>query len=429
MPAKGKTGTVIYGEGKEHGADDLDYSVTAPTGATHLAIYYYDSSANSSVPTLTVNDLTFEESLPESIAISSHIFSATQPNRVSKNKNLIVYPFLNTAAGSQGVIYTNNKDGTYTGNGTATANSFFAVTEDGDGSGAISLEPGTYTLSGCPAGGSLTTYKTMISISYDNWANTIYYNETGSGVTFTLTKPAKAKVTLSVLKDITVSNIVFKPQLEKGSTATSFVKGDATGQVWFKTGTASNAPFNIIKKHTAMVYVVSTSQYHEGAWRKKAAQIYQGTEWKSFAESILYLFNDETDVTAASGGWEKWSGDGTLAITDGVMKMSAAKGSGTTVKDGLYRHLTAVDASLYNTVIVETADISAYANNRCQIRVCDAEQNILATVTLKTGTTSYTLDISSITVECYVCFRVRSYWDGSEHAAASVSVNQVKLTN
>ena len=165
VPAKGKTGTVIYGEGKEHGADDLDYTVTAPTGATHLAIYYYDSSANSSVPTLTVNDLTFEESLPESIAISSHIFSATQPNRVSKNKNLIVYPFLNTAAGSQGVIYTNNKDGTYTGNGTATANSFFAVTEDGDGSGAISLEPGTYTLSGCPAGGSLTTYKTMISIS------------------------------------------------------------------------------------------------------------------------------------------------------------------------------------------------------------------------------------------------------------------------
>ena len=79
VPAKGKTGTIIYGGGKTHGADTLDYTVTAPAGATHLAIWFYDSSANSSVPKLTVNDITLEESLPDETPITSHVFSATEP--------------------------------------------------------------------------------------------------------------------------------------------------------------------------------------------------------------------------------------------------------------------------------------------------------------------------------------------------------------
>lgn len=143
----------------------------------------------------------------------------------------------------------------------------------------------------------------------------------------------------------------------------------------------------------------------------------------------LYLFKGTTDVSAASGGWELWTGTGTLTTEDGVMTMSAAKGSGTTVKDGQYRHKKAFNASDYSTVTVETGSISAYVNSRCQIRVCDAEQNILATVTLKQGTTSYSLDISELSGECYVVFRVRSYWDGSTHVAASLSVKEVKLFN
>lgn len=203
----------------------------------------------------------------------------------------------------------------------------------------------------------------------------------------------------------------------------------AEGMVWFKTGVSSKVPFNMLKENTAMIYVASSSQYVSGTWKAAAAQIYQGAAWKELSSADLYLFKGEEDVTADSGGWELWSGSGTLTIANGVMTMSAAKGSGTTVKDGQYRHKTAFNASNYSTVTVKTGSVSNYVNERCQIRVCDAEKNILATVTLKKGTTDYSLDISEISGECYVVFRVRSYWDGSTHVAASLTVNEVKLSN
>ena len=79
VPNTGVAGTVLYGTGKTHGADTLDYTVTASSGVKYLGIYYYDSSANSSVPTLTVNDLTLQATLPDETPITSHVFSATQP--------------------------------------------------------------------------------------------------------------------------------------------------------------------------------------------------------------------------------------------------------------------------------------------------------------------------------------------------------------
>ena len=79
-PASGVTGTNIYGIGKTQGAASLDYTVTAPDGATHLGIYYYDSSANSGKGVyLTVTDLTIKASLPNSVAMTGNVFSSTEP--------------------------------------------------------------------------------------------------------------------------------------------------------------------------------------------------------------------------------------------------------------------------------------------------------------------------------------------------------------
>ena len=74
--------------------------------------------------------------------------------------NLIPYPYYYASRTIYGVNFTVNDDGTVLGNGTATGEipdniaRFSMLT----GSYAITLEPGTYRLSGCPEGGSSSTY-------------------------------------------------------------------------------------------------------------------------------------------------------------------------------------------------------------------------------------------------------------------------------
>ena len=79
VPNTGVAGTVLYGTGKTHGADTLDYTVTAESGVKYLGIYCYDSSANDSIPVLTITDTTIQNGLPDEMKIAGHIFSATQP--------------------------------------------------------------------------------------------------------------------------------------------------------------------------------------------------------------------------------------------------------------------------------------------------------------------------------------------------------------
>lgn len=105
-----------------------------------------------------------------------------------------------------GIDFVNNGDGTYTLNGTATENAFYAKD--------ITLNPGTYTLSGCPKDGQQDKYGLQI---LGQGAG-----DFGSGQTFTIKSQATVTVRMMVWKGVTVSNLIFKPKLEEGDTATSY---------------------------------------------------------------------------------------------------------------------------------------------------------------------------------------------------------------
>ena len=236
-----------------------------------------------------------------STAITIWDFSATEPHRRSNNKNLIVYPYLWTQTGSQsGITYTVNGDGTISANGTASANAYCHVSNTGINKGEIILEAGTYTLSGCSDGGS--NYALNIAYSYDNWATDLQKKVASGSITFTIDKPAKARFYININRGTKVSNLVFKPQLEKGSTATSFVKGDATGQVWFPVGTSSPVEFNALKKNGITVYPLSAKQYVSGAWVDKTAKSYQNDAWVDWWKGELYTAGDEW--VSITGGWK-----------------------------------------------------------------------------------------------------------------------------
>lgn len=82
-PNTSVTGTKIYGNGKTNNEDTLDYTVTAPSGAEYLGIWYYDSSANKSVPSLTITDITNINTLPDSLEMTHYAFSATEPENAT----------------------------------------------------------------------------------------------------------------------------------------------------------------------------------------------------------------------------------------------------------------------------------------------------------------------------------------------------------
>ena len=116
-----------------------------------------------------------------------------------KNKNLMPYPYANTTKVQNGLTFTDNGDGSITVNGTATADTlFFLLTY---------IYAGTYTLTGCPKGGSETTYCQVLGSSD--------YRDFGNGITRTYLADYKQNLFIKIYSGYTANNLVFKPYLIK----------------------------------------------------------------------------------------------------------------------------------------------------------------------------------------------------------------------
>ena len=139
-----------------------------------------------------------------------------QAHEINLGKNLIE-PRMPTVT-YNGVTCTNNGDGSFTLNGTATATATWRI-EQSTGGGHDNLKPlnGTYTLSckGVQAGVSL------VVTQYNVWQiiGIVQNNETPS--TFT-TNLNDTLVYIAVTNGTTVNNVTIYPQLEKGSIASSY---------------------------------------------------------------------------------------------------------------------------------------------------------------------------------------------------------------
>lgn len=145
-------------------------------------------------------------------------------------KNLIPYPYTDTTKTLNGITFTVNSDGSVTVSGTATAQAYFKLQQ------SFSLKKGQYFFSGCPTGGSGTTYSLYLSTSDYKF----YKADIGNGISINSEDDKTVSIVINIAKDTTVNNIVFKPQLELGSTATTYepyqgqtytptVSGEVTG--------------------------------------------------------------------------------------------------------------------------------------------------------------------------------------------------------
>lgn len=132
---------------------------------------------------------------------------------IGKCKNLL-NPTLQTTT-LNGVTCTDNGDGTYTLNGTATQNtdfSFFYNLEKYQ-----HLKNGTVKLVGCPKGGSSTTYGLYLQLQKSPWTGG---PDIGEGLSITINSDDNWECWIRIYKDVTVSNLVFKPMITTDLSAT-----------------------------------------------------------------------------------------------------------------------------------------------------------------------------------------------------------------
>lgn len=138
-------------------------------------------------------------------------------------KNLIPYPYDGNVS-ANGITYTDNGDGSVTVDGTATADSFYNFSR------YLSkefIERNTdYFLSGCPSGGSKSTYLIRLTPRNSSAGNLINFDDIGDGklvnVSDTLTDVYSYGVYIVIRSGTTVSNLTFRPQLELGDAATDY---------------------------------------------------------------------------------------------------------------------------------------------------------------------------------------------------------------
>jgi len=129
--------------------------------------------------------------------------SLADMNNVLGAKNLLPNNATNQTV--NGVTFTVNDDGSITANGTASANTGFTIALDIDARGMI--------LSGCPDGGSRSTY----SLQYTNYVDESFADE-GNGITIPLsTNTGLWRVAIWITAQSVVNNLVFKPMLRPAS--------------------------------------------------------------------------------------------------------------------------------------------------------------------------------------------------------------------
>lgn len=136
-------------------------------------------------------------------------------------KNLSEYPYKTFTAPAietiNGVTFEAKPDGTIVANGTATAN---ADVDLKWGNLVVPVKGLDVNISGCPQGGSGTTYLLRAQGSKDNKVFDMEVHDYGMGTT--ISGANFIRTYMRIAAGTTANNLVFKPQIEIGSATTSY---------------------------------------------------------------------------------------------------------------------------------------------------------------------------------------------------------------
>ncbi len=153
-------------------------------------------------PFIADDTVAYSKSVPENALPYAEISRIGGMTRACTN----LIPASAVAKTVDGITYTLNEDGSIWVKGTATANHYYTV-------GRVDIAPGTYTLSGCPEGGSSNTY-----VLYLQGLGVVNGGDTGSGKTVVISERLSCDV-LFLIRPGAALDTVLKPMLNEGGAA------------------------------------------------------------------------------------------------------------------------------------------------------------------------------------------------------------------
>lgn len=157
---------------------------------------------------------------PEGAPLSSIQIDGNTSQQTYSGKNLLKYPYKDTTVTRNNVTFTVNSDGSITTSGTASAETLFWLTNDtwAYNTNNIVVPAGTYTIN--------KTGKAYIAIYITAYGETQgqigTYNASTSDTTFTVPEKSSLTVRLRVVPGANTGGFSYSPQLESGSSASSF---------------------------------------------------------------------------------------------------------------------------------------------------------------------------------------------------------------
>ncbi len=116
------------------------------------------------------------------------------------------------SAENNGVTFTVNEDGSVVANGTAASTATFVIARRINDNDGYPIEKGKYILSGCPTGGSETTYSIMISYEFNSQGLITGKNDYGEGAEVSIYYDYYA-IAIKIQSGTTCEDLTFYPML------------------------------------------------------------------------------------------------------------------------------------------------------------------------------------------------------------------------
>ena len=198
----------------------------------------------------TVNNLVFKPIITTDLSATYDDFVPYGGYEIQSCGKNLLNPTLETVT-KNGVTCTNNGDGTYTLNGTASDSVSFSLTSHND-------RKGKFKVVGCPKNGSNSTYNILVVISNKSsgtWKS--FEEEYGSGIIFeNYDDNYVFSVEIQVSKGTTVNNLVFKPIITTDLSATYDDFEPYTGETITVTNDTESPAFGL-KSHKGITNIIS----------------------------------------------------------------------------------------------------------------------------------------------------------------------------
>lgn len=178
----------------------------------------YNNTSYDYVSIEVIADTTFTSDMLDGVKIMFNKGNTALPYEPYIGKDyeidLPVENYVNNTTGTitnNDITYTQNENGSITANGTSSGVSYYNITKP-------TLQAGTYTLSGCPSGGSVnSSYKLVMEY---NGTSAV---DIGNGATFTINSETTAtQFYIEVRSGKTLDNLLFNIQIEKGTKANHY---------------------------------------------------------------------------------------------------------------------------------------------------------------------------------------------------------------